>query len=138
MNSKDEKMDDKSYIYILECSDGSYYTGITKNIKRRMEEHFLKKKNGAKYTKSHQPERVLMVWEANSWTDAASIEYFIKKLKRKQKEEIIKNPDLLMEVYDKRVKITNKKSDKNIKKPIILKTVVKIKFPIEILSILNK
>ncbi len=88
-------MKNKSYVYILECSDGSYYTGITNNFKRRMEEHFYKKKQGAKYTKSHQAEKILMVWQTDSLKKAASVEYFIKKQTRKRKEEFIHKPENL-------------------------------------------
>ena len=42
------------FIYVLECSDGSLYTGITKDIVKRLEEHNTSNK-GAKYTKARRP-----------------------------------------------------------------------------------
>lgn len=47
------------YTYMLRCLDNSIYTGMTNNLEKRMNEHLLKSKNGAKYTKSamrHFPE----------------------------------------------------------------------------------
>ena len=41
------------YIYMLRCKDNTIYTGITVNIERRMEEHFLRNDKCAKYTYTH-------------------------------------------------------------------------------------
>jgi len=91
----------KSYIYIIECEDGSFYTGITKNLQKRMKEHFKKTANGAKYTKSHTIKEIKMVWECDHYSDAAKLEYQIKRLGRKKKEELIKNPELITEQFVK-------------------------------------
>ena len=42
------------YIYMVRCEDGSHYTGITTDPRRRMREHVLRLTPGAKYTKSHR------------------------------------------------------------------------------------
>ena len=77
------------YIYILRCADKTLYTGITVDLKRRIQEHNFSLK-GAKYTAQRRP--VTMVY-SKSFKDrsAASIEESrIKKLSRLQKIELIK------------------------------------------------
>ena len=44
--------------YMLRCKDGSIYTGITSDLQRRMDEHFSKNKKCAKYTMSHDAEKL--------------------------------------------------------------------------------
>ena len=81
------------YIYMLRCRDGSLYTGIAMDLERRMGEHFQQKKAGAKYTKGHRPASLEMVWETESWSGAAKLEYRIKRLKRSGKEALIRCPE---------------------------------------------
>lgn len=77
------------YIYMLRCKDNSIYTGITINLENRMKEHFSKDKNGAKYTKSHNAQKLECVWKTENKSLAAKLEYHIKTLKKAQKEELI-------------------------------------------------
>ena len=58
------------YVYMVRCEDRSLYTGIARDLKRRIQEHYYRKKPGAKYTKSHPVCSLAMVWEAESWSDA--------------------------------------------------------------------
>ena len=51
-----------AYVYMVRCKDDSLYTGIAKDLGHRMNEHYYKKKNGAKYTKSRQIQTLEMVW----------------------------------------------------------------------------
>jgi len=76
------------FVYILECSDGSLYTGITKNISKRLDEHNSSPK-GAKYTKARRP--VKLVYEEPSFdrSTASKREYEIKKLTRLKKLQLI-------------------------------------------------
>lgn len=76
-----------NYTYILECEDGSYYTGWTNDLQRRYEAHCSG--TGAKYTKSHKPIRIAYYEEFEDKIDAMKREYEIKHLTRKQKEELI-------------------------------------------------
>lgn len=71
------------YVYILECIDGSLYTGYTSNIQRRFQEHLSGR--GAKYTKTHPPVRVAYFEQFSSKRDAMKRECEIKKLPRKKK-----------------------------------------------------
>ena len=84
----------KYYIYIIRCSDNSLYTGITTDIDRRMMEHMTKSKLGAKYTKNHDFLRLEIYFETTSRSLASKAEYHIKKLTKKEKEQIITNKDL--------------------------------------------
>ena len=82
------------YTYMLRCKNNSIYTGITTDVKRRMEEHFSKDTKCAKYTKSHKPIKLECVWESENKVLASKLEYRIKTLNKKQKEELIKNNNL--------------------------------------------
>ncbi|MCF6172789.1 MAG: GIY-YIG nuclease family protein [Campylobacteraceae bacterium] len=77
------------YVYILECSDNSLYTGITTDLKRRISEHNHSEK-GAKYTKIRRPVRLVYNEEHTDRSSASKREYEIKKLSRSEKLKIIK------------------------------------------------
>jgi putative endonuclease len=70
-------------VYILECSDGSFYTGISNNVEARINTHNASK--GAKYTKSRLP--VTLVFQENTFNKSESLkrEIEIKKLTRKKR-----------------------------------------------------
>ncbi len=78
-------------IYILRCSDNSLYTGITKNIAKRVEEHNSDGRLAAKYTRSRRP--VLLVYEehAASRSDATRRELEIKRMGKKAKEMLVQS-----------------------------------------------
>lgn len=88
-----DKKEQRAFIYIVKCQDGSLYTGITKNLKKRMGEHYHKTGRGAKYTRSRQVVEIMMVWEAVSYSSAAKLEYKIKRLARKDKLKVIASPE---------------------------------------------
>lgn len=84
------------YVYILRCMDNSLYTGITKDLNRRMKEHFEKTNKCAKYTRYHSAYKLEVAWETDTKALASKLEYHIKKdLNKKQKEELLKNPENL-------------------------------------------
>jgi len=76
------------HMYVVECADGTLYTGITTDLERRLNEHNHSKR-GAKYTRSRRPVSYKMTIEYNTHSKAASAESKFKKLSRKQKLEII-------------------------------------------------
>ncbi len=81
-----EKM---SYVvYILECSDGTFYTGITTDMTRRLAEH-NESKVGAKYTKARRP--VTLVYEecSTSRSTAQKREYVLRTLSHEEKRALI-------------------------------------------------
>jgi len=76
-----------NYMYIVECSDQSLYTGWTNDLSKRMKAHNAGR--GAKYTKSRRPVK-LCYWEAfDTKQEAMSREAQVKRLTRAQKLELI-------------------------------------------------
>jgi putative endonuclease len=75
------------FVYILLCSDNTLYTGITTNIKRRINEHngIESKTLGAKYTKSRRPVKLVYSLKYSSRSFATKEEIRIKKLNRIEK-----------------------------------------------------
>ena len=88
----------KYYIYIVRCEDGSLYTGITTDPRRRMREHVLHLPSGAKYTRSHQVVALAALWSAENRSAASMLEAAIKRLPSKKKRTLVQNPDLLCHV----------------------------------------
>jgi putative endonuclease len=74
------------YVYILLCCDGSFYTGYTKDLAARTKQHENGK--GAKYTKSHRPQRIAYVEMLDSRSAAMKREREIKKLSHQQKFDL--------------------------------------------------
>lgn len=89
------------YVYMLRCEDNSLYTGITLDLKRREKEHITKNENCAKYTRTHQALRIESAWKTKSRVNASRLEFYIKKLNKKQKEEIVNGEDLRRFLEDK-------------------------------------
>ena len=77
----------KYYVYIVECADGSYYTGYTTDVERRINEHNFSTKS-AKYTRSRRPVRLKYQEVYDSLSKALKREYAIKKLSRKSKKAL--------------------------------------------------
>ena len=77
------------YIYIIECTDTTLYTGVTTDINKRLCEH--KNKTGAKYTRSHPPAELKALWTCEGRSAAQKLEYAIKQLSRENKLSLILN-----------------------------------------------
>ena len=80
----------KYYVYIVECADGSYYTGYTTDIQRRINEHNYSMKS-AKYTRSRRPVKLIHEEEYDTLSAALKREHAIKKLKKKQKKSLVES-----------------------------------------------
>ncbi len=76
-----------NYTYILKCSDGTYYTGWTNDLKKRLESH--NNGTGSKYTRCRLPVEVVYYECFDSKQEAMKREAAIKKLTRKAKEQLI-------------------------------------------------
>ncbi|MGB5868199.1 MAG: GIY-YIG nuclease family protein [Arcobacteraceae bacterium] len=76
------------FVYILECSDKSLYTGITTNVEKRLNEHNNSPK-GAKYTKARRPVKLVYSEPSEDRSSASKREYAIKKLTRIKKLQLI-------------------------------------------------
>lgn len=74
------------YVYLLHCADGTYYTGITTNPKRRLQEHNENNKKAAKYTRARRPVKMVYFELCESRSDAGIREYEIRKLPRHKKK----------------------------------------------------
>ena len=77
------------YVYILECSDGTLYTGITNNVNKRLITH--NKGKGAKYTRSRLPVKLRALFNAEDRSKASKEEYKIKQMSRAEKMKLISN-----------------------------------------------
>ncbi len=80
------------WVYIVRCSDGTFYTGVSNNLKARIKKH--NSGEGAKYTQSRRP--VELVYKEKSLDRSRSLkrEIEIKKLKRSEKLELINTLNL--------------------------------------------
>ena len=76
------------FVYIVECSDKTLYTGIAKDLKRRIVEHNSSQK-GAKYTRVRRPVSLVYSEELENRSSATKREYAIKKLSREKKLNLI-------------------------------------------------
>jgi len=84
-------------MYILECSDGTYYTGSTNNIDKRVEQHQLGE--GSNYTKKRLPVQLLYYEEYERIDHAFYREKQVQGWNRSKKEALInRRPDLLPEL----------------------------------------
>lgn len=80
-------MVDMWYLYILQCGDGTLYTGITTDVEKRLEAHRTGK--GAKYTRGRGPLLLCYQEACGGYADALRREHAIKKLSRKEKMALI-------------------------------------------------
>ena len=78
-----------AYVYILECSDGSLYTGWTNDLEKRLAAH--NHGTASKYTRSRRPVRIVYFEEAESKSAALRREAALKKLSRSKKLDIIRH-----------------------------------------------
>ncbi len=77
------------YVYIVQCTDNTYYTGMAKDVETRINQHNTGK--GAKYTKGRSPVLLKYKETYNTVGEALKREHEIKKLSRKQKQMLIQS-----------------------------------------------
>ena len=98
LERKQEKLKSQSaenyWVYILECSNGAFYTGWTNDLEKRYRDHC--EGRGAKYTRSFKPVKIVQQWQFSSQSLAMQAEAQIKKLALKDKKKIIDNPSLFI------------------------------------------
>ncbi len=83
------------HLYILKCTDGTLYTGITTDLKRRIAEH-NSAKLGAKYTVSRRPVKLAYSKKFKNRSLASKAEAEIKKLKKSQKLELVRSSRIMI------------------------------------------
>jgi putative endonuclease len=88
---------DKWSVYLVLCKDDSLYAGVALDVDRRLEEH-REGKRGAKYLRGRGPLELVMKRELGDRSLALKVELRIKKLSRKAKKNLIKNPEMIDEI----------------------------------------
>jgi putative endonuclease len=87
------------WVYILQCENNAYYSGYTTDIKRRFQEHLLGSAK-CKYTRSFKPLGIAQCWQVSGTKSLAmTVERYIKKMTKKEKTAVIKDPDLLSQHF---------------------------------------
>jgi len=81
------------FVYILQCADGSLYTGVTTSLERRLRQHNGELKGGAKYTRLRRP--VALVWQEKQVDRSAACkrEYEIKRYPRVNKLKLFQSKE---------------------------------------------
>ena len=79
------------FIYIIECNDQSFYTGITNSLERRIHEHNFSKSIGSRYVRTRRPAKLVYSQITNSRSEALKREAEIKKLSRLRKHQLIES-----------------------------------------------
>lgn len=77
------------YVYVLQCSDGSFYTGYTKNLDSRVRLHM--NGNGARYTRTHKPKKLVYSEQYESRAEAMKRERKLKTLSHREKIVLAKS-----------------------------------------------
>jgi putative endonuclease len=90
----------KSWVYILECADKSFYVGSTKNLERRIAEH--QSGQGGTYTSRRVPIKLKFSLECNDIAEAFNLEHQIKKWSRAKKEALISGSYNLLPTLSKK------------------------------------
>ncbi|MEI7480370.1 MAG: GIY-YIG nuclease family protein [bacterium] len=88
------------FVYILECEDGSLYTGITTDVERRFKEH--KNRDGGHYTSSRKVIRIAFTEEHPDRSSATKREMEIKSWPRERKQELIRSSQGLRKPQQKK------------------------------------
>ena len=73
------------FVYMVRCADSSFYTGIARDVEKRIEEHNHNKKLAAKYTRGRLPVKLMYAEATESRSSASKREYDIKQLSRQDK-----------------------------------------------------
>jgi len=92
----------KWFVYVIKCKDGSLYTGYTDNLEKRFEKH--KQGIGAKYTRSHKPQKIVFSEKYDNKIIAQKKEREIKNLSREEKIKFIKDSAFAKASADKQNK----------------------------------
>ena len=78
----------KYFVYIVQCADGSFYTGYTNDLEKRIDRH--NSGNGSKYVRGKRPVTLVYAKQYVYYKNALRGEREVKRLSRKKKEELIK------------------------------------------------
>ena len=79
------------FVYIVQCANGSFYTGITTDLERRFSEHEAGAPKGAKALRGKGPLKLVFSYSVNDRSEASQIEYRVKQLSRTEKLLIVRD-----------------------------------------------
>lgn len=79
------------FVYIIQCSDGTFYIGITTDLDRRIKQHNGEIPGGAKYTRIKRPVVLRYFEKTSDRSNASKREYALKQLSRTDKEALCDN-----------------------------------------------
>ena len=77
------------FVYILRCADGSLYTGVTTDLRRRVGEHNGGGRSGARYTRARLPVELVYFEEVANRAEAGKREFAIRRLSKSDKEKLV-------------------------------------------------
>ncbi|HJX69863.1 MAG TPA: GIY-YIG nuclease family protein [Dehalococcoidia bacterium] len=86
------------YLYLIRCNDGSFYTGITIDVVRRLAEHQGEGNTGAKYVRGRRPLTLVLQKKLGSKGLAMRVERRVKKLSKPKKEKLIVSNEHIEEI----------------------------------------
>lgn len=91
------------YVYMVRCADDSLYTGMAKDIGKRLREHLARGPECAKYTRSRPVTALAALWQVPDGHAARSLEWHIKRLTRQQKLQLVRQPEMITALSDSAV-----------------------------------
>lgn len=80
------------WVYMVECADGTFYTGIATDVARRLSEHNGANGKGARYTSARRPVRLIYELPCDTRSEALKAEIRIKRLTRREKDMLVAHP----------------------------------------------
>jgi putative endonuclease len=89
------------YLYLIRCSDGSIYTGISIDVNRRFAQHQRQRQFGSKYLQGRGPLALVFQAKVGTYSLALKIERQVKKLPKFKKEKIMQESNCLDEIVNK-------------------------------------
>lgn len=87
-------------IYMIRCGDNSLYTGISNDVTKRFRVHQSGNYQAAKYTRNRHPLTLVFSVEIGTKSAASRIEYYVKKLSKKTKEDLVAGTISLDDLID--------------------------------------
>ena len=100
MNCETNENTKRYCVYILSCADGSFYTGMTNDLARRLSEHQAGRE--ARWTQRRRPVELAFSLEGLSYRSALKVELYIKSLSRARKKALVKRDQRMLSLVRKR------------------------------------
>ena len=94
------------YVYMVRCADDSIYTGMARDIRKRLKEHLARGPECAKYTRSRPVTALEALWQVPDGHAARSLEWHIKRLTRKKKLHLVQNPETIASLSEEAVPLS--------------------------------